>query len=199
MARLVTSARFAVLLVSLYASSPALADAVENRAVVLRTIAEIWSRGNLQAADALYAADFVCHNLVGPEWRGISGIKGAVESHRMAFPDWQEHVDDIVVEGDRVAVRFTASGTHKGFFAGIPATGRKVTVKEVSFYRLSGGKIVEQWGMPDINGMRTQLRAENWLTARILPDRSPPLFTVRGGAIGHHNATRKPYRISVSR
>ena len=129
-----------------------------NKAIVMRTVNELWSRGDLRAADSLYAPEFVCHNLVGPDWRGVEGIKDAIKAHRDAFPDWQEHVEDIVAEGDRVAVRFTASGTQRRPFAGIPATGRMVTVREVSFYRLRDGKIVEQWGMPDINGMLTQLK-----------------------------------------
>ena len=82
----------------------------------------------------------------------------AVKSHRLSFPDWEEHVDEIIEEGDRVAVRFTATGTQRGPFVGIAPTGRKVTVKEASFYRVMDGKIVEQWGMPDVNGMLTQLR-----------------------------------------
>ena len=62
-------------------------------------------------------------------------------------------MDDIVAEGDRVVIRFTSTGTHRGAFAGIAPTGRMAIVRVV------GGKIVEQWGLPDLNGLLEQLRA----------------------------------------
>jgi steroid delta-isomerase-like uncharacterized protein len=159
MLKFATCAAFAMI-VGAGAASSAYADPALNKAIVLRPVTELWSPGDLQVVEAIYGPEFVCHNLVGPEWRGINGIKEAIKSHRAAFPDWHERVEDIVAEGDRVAIRFTASGTHRGTFAGMPATDRKVTVREVSFYRLSRGKIVEQWGMPDVFGMMTQLRTQ---------------------------------------
>ena len=133
----------------------------DNKAIVLRSEAELWSKGNLAVADELYSPDFVCHFVVGPEWRGLEGIKGEVKRHRTSFPDWHERVDDIVAEGDRVVIRFTSTGTHQGEFAGIAPTGRKVSIQEVAIFRVVGGKIVEQWGMPDIHGLMEQLRAPN--------------------------------------
>lgn len=131
----------------------------ENKAVVLRSEKELWSSGNLNAADELYAPDFVCHFVIGPEWRGTQGIKDEVRQHRASFPDWNEHVDDIVAEGDKVVIRFTSTGTQRGEFAGIAPTGKKVSIQEVAIFRLSNGKIVEQWGMPDLHGLLEQLGA----------------------------------------
>ena len=131
----------------------------DNKAVVLRSEAELWNKGNLSVADELYSPDFVCHFPVGPEWKGLEGIKGEVRRHRTSFPDWHERVDDIVAEGDRVVIRFTSTGTHQGEFAGIAPTGRKVSIQEIAIYRIVGGKIVEQWGMPDIHGLMEQLSA----------------------------------------
>ena len=133
----------------------------DNKALVLRSEAELWSKGNLAVADELYSPDFVCHFVVGPEWRGLEGIKGEVKRHRTSFPDWHERVDDIVAEGDRVVIRFTSTGTQRGEFAGIAPTGRKVSIQEVAIFRLVDGKIVEQWGMPDIHGLMQQLGATN--------------------------------------
>ena len=131
----------------------------DNKAVVLRSEAELWNKGNLSVADELYSPDFICHFPVGPEWRGLEGIKGEVRRHRTSFPDWHERVDDIVAEGDRVVIRFTSTGTHQGEFAGIAPTGRKVSIQEIAIFRIVGGKIVEQWGMPDIHGLLEQLKA----------------------------------------
>lgn len=129
----------------------------ENKRVVLRSEKELWSSGNLAVADELYSPDFVCHFVVGPEWRGVQGIKDEVREHRTSFPDWNEHVDDIVAEGDRVVIRFTSTGTQRGEFAGIAPTGKKVSIQEVAIFRLANGKIVEQWGMPDLHGLMEQL------------------------------------------
>jgi len=131
----------------------------ENKAVVLRSEKELWSSGKLVVAEQLYSPDFVCHFLVGPEWRGTEGIKEVVRQHRISFPDWNEKVDDMIAEGDRVVIRFTSTGTHKAEFEGIAPTGRKVSIQEVAIFRLANGKIAEQWGMPDINGLMEQLRS----------------------------------------
>jgi hypothetical protein len=109
-----------------------------NKAVVLRSEAELWSKGILAVADELYSPDFVCHFVDGVEWKGLSGIKGAVQSHRASFPDWHEKVEDIIAEGDRVVIRITSTGTQRGEFAGIAPTGRKITIEEFHIYRLAG-------------------------------------------------------------
>jgi len=132
-----------------------------NKAVVLRSEAELWSKGNLAVADELYSPDFVCHFVEGIEWKGLNGIKSAVLSHRASFPDWHENVEDIIAEGDRVVIRITSTGTQRGEFAGIPPTGRKITIEEFHIYRLAGGRIIEQWGMPDVQGLMTQLNASS--------------------------------------
>src|SRR5689334_19025942 len=131
----------------------------DNKATILRSEAELWSKGNLAVADYLYSLDFICHFVGGMEWRGVEGTKSAVASHRTSFPDWNEKVDDIVAEGDRVVIRFTSTGTQRGEFAGIAPTGKKVSIQEVAIFRLANGKIVEQWGVPDLHGLIDQLNA----------------------------------------
>lgn len=131
----------------------------KNKAVVLRSEAELWSEGNLAAADELYGPDFICHFIGGTEWKGIQGLKSEVASHRAAFPDWNEKVDDIIAEGDRVVIRFTSSGTQRGEFAGMAPHGEKVTIHEAAIYRVVAGKIVEQWGFPDSQSLMQQLMA----------------------------------------
>jgi steroid delta-isomerase-like uncharacterized protein len=133
----------------------------ENKAIVLRSESELWSKGNLAVADELYSPDFVCHFVAGPEWKGVEGIKREVASHRTSFPDWHEEVDDVVAEGDKVVIRFTSTGTQRGEFQGIAPTGRKVRIQEMAIFRLSHGKIVEQWGMPDVHGLLQQLTTSN--------------------------------------
>lgn len=140
-------------------SSHANQNLSRNKAIILRSEDELLSKGNLAAADELYAPNFICHFIAGTEWKGIQGIKDEVASHRTSFPDWNEKVDDIIAEGDRVVIRFTSSGTQHGAFAGIPPSGKKVTIHEAAIYRVDGGKIVEQWGFPDSQSLMQQLTA----------------------------------------
>ncbi len=148
----------AVLAAGLFGFAGAHAQTIEqNKAVIQRAEAEVWNRGDLAAVDGIYAPDFVCHFVDGIEWRGQAGIKAAVASHRKSFPDWRERVEDIVAEGNRVAIRIHSTGTQLGAFNGIPPTGRKVSIEELHIFRLEHGKIAEQWGMPDVHGLLEQL------------------------------------------
>jgi len=131
----------------------------DNKAIVRLTAEEVWSKGNLAIVDEIYAPNFVCHFIVGPDWRGREGVRQQVTMHRTSFPDWHEHIEDIIGEGDKVVIRFTSRGTHKGEFQGIPPTGKQVNIAEVAIYRIADGKIVEQWGFPDIMGLLRQLSA----------------------------------------
>ena len=131
----------------------------DNKAIILRSEAELWSKGNLAVADELYSPEFICHFVAGTEWKGIQGIKSEVAGHRSAFPDWNERVDDIIAEGDRVVIRFTSSGIQRGEFAGMAPKGAKVTIHEVAIFKVVAGKIVEQWGFPDSQSLMQQLMA----------------------------------------
>lgn len=129
----------------------------QNKAVVMHAEQELWSKGELASASQIYAPGFVCHFIDGIEWRGVSGIKAAVASHRTSFPDWHEHVEDIIAERDRVVIRIHSTGTQTGIFNGIAPTGKKVSIEEIHVFRLEHGKILEQWGMPDVHGLLEQL------------------------------------------
>ncbi|MGH2618564.1 MAG: ester cyclase [Thermomicrobiales bacterium] len=115
-------------------------QAEAHKALVRRFVDEFWSRGNLDAADALMARDAVIHEPVAgtPE-----DLKAVATAMRAAFPDWHSTVEEMIVEGDRLVERWTGRGTHQGEFQGIPPTGKTVAVPGVVFYRIAGGKIVE--------------------------------------------------------
>ena len=78
---------------------------------------------------------------------------------RGAFPDLTGHIDEIVADGDRVAVRLTFTGTHRGDFLGCPATGRTVRSVSHEFYRFEGGLIVEEWICSDTATLMRQVNA----------------------------------------
>jgi steroid delta-isomerase-like uncharacterized protein len=79
------------------------------------------------------------------------------EMMRQAFPDLQAHIEDIVADGDKVAVRVRFRGTHSGEFLGIPATGRTVEYVSHEFYRVADGLIAEEWICSDMATLLGQL------------------------------------------
>jgi len=111
----------------------------------------------LDVIDELYATDIVYHSSTGRDIRGIKNYKQHVSEFYSAFPDLHFTIDDMVAEGDKVAVRLTATGTNKGAFRGIPPTNKKVTVWEIQIDRIAGGKIVEGWSRYDTLGLMQQL------------------------------------------
>ncbi len=130
---------------------------LDAKAVVLHHHDEIWSRGNIDAVDELYAPDFVGHHPGQADWVGRDAVKEAVRRVRIAFPDFAESVEDIIVDGEKVVTRFTASGTHLGPFSHAAPTGRRVHIAEMAICRLVGGQIAEKWGVIDRLGMFEQL------------------------------------------
>ena len=74
------------------------------------------------------------------------------------FPDWNWEIRHIVVDSDYIAVHFTVTGTHRGAFQGIEATGRRVTISEFTFYHLEDDKFAEVWDLADMDALMRQIR-----------------------------------------
>ncbi len=131
----------------------------ENKAVVRREFEEIFNHtGNLDAAEEIYAPDYVSHEPTSGEVRGIEGAKQFAATYREAFPDLENTIEDMVAEGDEVVVRFKARGTHQGETEAFgPPTGERMEITGITIKRLSEGKIVEAWTNFDALGMMQQL------------------------------------------
>ena len=132
-----------------------------NKALVRRWFDEVVSRGDMSTLDAICAH---CHpqfsvirGVVEPAPQGMDGLKGLVGSLRSAFPDLKANVEDQVAEGDKVVTRLTMSGTHRGDFMGMPATGRSFTINGVSIWEVRGDQLISEWVNWDALGMMQQL------------------------------------------
>jgi steroid delta-isomerase-like uncharacterized protein len=123
-----------------------------------RFFEEMQSQGNLTVADDIFASDIVFHTPFG-DMHGPEGAKQFVSKLRTAFPDLQVTVEDQIAEGDKVATHWTARGTHQDKFQGIPATGKQMEIRGIVISQIANGKIIEQWGNPDVLGMMQQLGA----------------------------------------
>jgi steroid delta-isomerase-like uncharacterized protein len=130
----------------------------ENKDISRRADEELFNRGNLSIADELFASNFVYHDPVShEEWRGPESVKSYATMLRVAFPDLHQTIEEQIAEGDKVAYRWTARGTHQGEFMGIAPTGNRVEMTGISIARLIDGKIEEIWENYDALGMLQQL------------------------------------------
>ena len=128
----------------------------ENKALVRRWFDEVWNKGRSSAIDEMIAEHSMVHGL-GPDLRGPAQFKPFQAAFRGAFPDIAIVVEELIAEGDLVAARFTATGTHQGDSLGFPATGRKMRVGGMVFLRTENGAFVEGWNNFDQLGMLQQL------------------------------------------
>jgi predicted ester cyclase/ketosteroid isomerase-like protein len=116
-------------ILSQHSENSAKFDTLEkNKAVLQRAHEEVWTKGNLAAADELYDPNYVYHATYGPDEKGLELFKKGIKDQHIAFPDWNEHVVQIIAAGDIVVTRFISSGTHKGPWVGIPPTGKRLKV-----------------------------------------------------------------------
>jgi predicted SnoaL-like aldol condensation-catalyzing enzyme len=132
----------------------------ENKAVARRWFEDLFNAGILEVADEIIAADHVNHDPPLPDIpTGPEGQKQVVNLYGGAFTNAHISIEDQIAEGDRVATRWTGSGTHQGEFMGVAPTGNQVTVTGITINRISGGKIVESWTNYDALGMMQQIGA----------------------------------------
>jgi steroid delta-isomerase-like uncharacterized protein len=125
---------------------------------LIRSGLEAFNRNDLDACVAQMAEDFVI-NLAGlPEpLHGREVWRQGAEMMRGAFPDLTAQIDDVIADGDRIALRLTFTGTHRGEFLGCPATGRTVRYVSHEFYRVKGRRVAEEWICSDIASLMRQI------------------------------------------
>lgn len=133
----------------------------ENKAVVRRWFEEVWNQGRDSSIDELFPADGVAHGLGDSEQdvHGPKEMKPFVASIRGILPDTHISIDDILADGDRVAVRITLRGTHTGNGLGVRPTGRKVSIQGIIIVHVVNGRIREGWNSYDQLGLLRQLGA----------------------------------------
>ena len=127
----------------------------QNKGVVRKSYADFDK--NPAPLDETLAPNFVAHAPGAPAPMNRDAFKQFAAALRTGFPDLRHTIDDIMAEGDKVATRFTARGTHLAPFQGIPPTGKQVVFTGMIVDRVSGGKIVEKWFEFDAVGLMQQL------------------------------------------
>lgn len=148
-----TSISFALMLPVLTLCAQAQMTNIEeqNEADIRSYFEEVWNKHNPDIASDYLAAD-----------AKIDGDKlnQMVADYLAAFPDIHLTIDDLIAKGDIVVTRYTFTATHRGEFRGVPATGRKIKVRGISYTLFADGKAVNDWGLEDMFGLMQQLQDE---------------------------------------
>jgi steroid delta-isomerase-like uncharacterized protein len=122
----------------------------ENKDLVRRAFDVLWNEVDLAGVDETFTADFVCQT-PAIQWRGDrEAIKRAAVNARAAFPDMQLNVTDQIAEGDRVVSFYSGTGTHRGKWFGVAATGKFINISGIIVSRVADGKVAQEWYYDDI-------------------------------------------------
>ena len=142
-----------------YTGGTVLMSTNDNKSVIRSFIEDVLNQGRLERADDIVIEDFVEFDPLPGQSQGKEGLKEVIRQLRSAFPDIHWTVDEMLAEDDKVFTRFTWSGTHQGAFLGVPATGRRITVKGMVIDRLVAGRMADSRILMDTLGMMQQLGA----------------------------------------
>ena len=125
----------------------------ENKAIIRRLFEE-FNKHNVDLLDKLIAPDYFDHAL---QSRSLEDYKQFITMFINGFPDFHVTIEEIITEGDRVWIRETETGAHKGEYRNIAPTGKKVTFSGVDVFRIVDGKIAEAWHVYDFLDFYKQL------------------------------------------
>jgi predicted ester cyclase len=126
-----------------------------NKTIARRFVDEVFG-GRHESVAELVAPDFVGHSW-GPQPVDRAGLDAAIDRVGAGLSDHSMQIDDLIAEGDRVAVRLRSHARHTGPFMGMPATGREYTITETHVLRIRDGQVVEHWRDADMLGLMQQL------------------------------------------
>ncbi|MFN2197427.1 MAG: ester cyclase [Anaerolineales bacterium] len=135
-------------------------SAEQNKALFRRFVEEFFNQGNIGLVDEIVKPNFAEREELPPGFpTGREGVKQLTMVLRTAFPDFKATIEDMIAEGDKVVVRMTWRGTHKGEFLGVPPSGKSVSFEVIDIVRFEGGKFAEHWGLWDSTKMMQQIGA----------------------------------------
>jgi steroid delta-isomerase-like uncharacterized protein len=129
----------------------------ENKRVALDFIDRLFVHGDPQAIDELTSDTFTAHTF-GPQPVGRDFLRQALPRVAAGITDPEFRIEDVIAEGDRVAVRLTTSATHTGDFMGMPASGNRYSISEIHIFRIRDGRVSEHWHEFDKSALLAQLK-----------------------------------------
>jgi steroid delta-isomerase-like uncharacterized protein len=140
-----------------------MSDLNRNKQIIHSLVREVWNNGNLDALNDFWSEDCINHAMPGSDNRGLEALRVYHESLSVtldeAFIDFQTEILQQIAEGDRVVTQMRSSGEHRGTFAGIPATGKSISLSAMRIDLMRDGKITEHWSVADMADLMQQLQS----------------------------------------
>ena len=132
----------------------------DYKMLVQRYYAEVWNAWSASALQELISPGIIFHGSIGTAVQGIAEFNQYVNCIRSAFPNFHNHIEELIAERDKVAARLTYTGTHRGELFGFPGTGRKITYQGLAIFEFKEGKIARAFVLGDTETLKRQLSQE---------------------------------------
>jgi steroid delta-isomerase-like uncharacterized protein len=131
---------------------------LDNKAIVRRLYKEVWNQRRLEVVDELISPSHALNDPIASDSQiGPELYKRRVVDLTTSFPDLRFTIEDMIAEKEKIVACWTITGTHKGEFMDIPATGRKVSVEGITIHLIKNGKILDSYARWDALGLMRQL------------------------------------------
>jgi predicted ester cyclase len=132
----------------------------QNRALAIRWFEEVWNQGKESTIDEMFHPEGHCYGFPEPESDlvGPEAFKAVHRQFKSAFSGIDIVIEDVIVEGDRVAIRWTSHMIHDGLGLGFPASGKKAALSGSSFIHIHNGQIMHGWNHMDFTKLALQLQ-----------------------------------------
>ena len=121
-----------------------------SRPLIAAYYYELWNPWRFDLANRFVAVDVKFHGSVGVSVEGVDGFRDYMRLIQAAFPDFHNSVEEMVVEGDRVAARLTYTGTHRGPIFGVKPTGKTIEYEGLALFRIRDGLIAEGYVLGNV-------------------------------------------------
>ncbi len=129
----------------------------DYKSLIRRYNSELWNEWSTTAIEELLSPSIVFRGSIGTAVNGIEEFKQYVNRIRAAFPDFHNHIDELIGEGDRVVARLTYTGTHRGELFGFSGTNKKITYQGIAIFQFREGKIVSGYVLGDTESLKRQI------------------------------------------
>jgi len=127
------------------------------KSLIRRYYSELWNAWSVTTLEELISPNIVFRGSIGTAVHGIEEFKQYVNRIRSAFPDFHNHIEEIIGEGDKVVVRLTYTGTHRGELFGFSGTNKRITYQGITIFQFGGGKIVSGYVLGDTESLKRQI------------------------------------------
>jgi steroid delta-isomerase-like uncharacterized protein len=127
------------------------------KSLVRRYYAEVWNAWSVPALEELISPEIVFRGSIGTAVEGIAEFKQYVNRIRDAFPDFHNHIEELIGEGEKVVARLTYTGTHRGELLGFPPAGTKITYPGIAIFEFRECRIVRGYVLGDMEGLKRQI------------------------------------------